>query len=564
MEHESGHRHVGLRGRRQGARPTEGAPGRPQGAGGSARAAGRCAAPARPPDRIPAPDPGCVRIHLRRAHRRAGAGDVARDDRGLRGRDVLSSLRRREGRRNAAAAADGARLRDAVLPDGGIGGAARRGRGRLRARRARHRRAVHRPLRARARRRRRPQSDRSRDRRKPIMAAIAGKQTEPDAPRTSTTRRIARPAATAPTSRACSGERPVDDVVKTMEDSSLRGLGGAGFPVGRKWKIVRAEPAPRLMAVNIDEGEPGTFKDRYYLERDPHRFLEGMLIAAWAVGIDDIYVYLRDEYAACRAILAREIAALEADPPCSVAAHPPAPRRGRLHLRRRVGDDRVDRRQARHAAAASAVRRAGRALRPADARAQHGDALLGARHPREGRAVVRRPRPARPQGAALVLGVGPRREARRASRARRHHRARADRRVLRRHAARPRVLRLSSRRRVGRDPAGVARRRSARFRYAAAARLVHRLGGGHRAVAARPRARRGAQPDALLRRRIVRPMHAVPRRHRKGGRPDRARRPGTCRCSTSCRGRWPMRRSAGWGRRRPIRSPASSAISRRN
>ena len=90
-----------------------------------------------------------------------------------------------------------------------------------------------------------------------------------------------------------------------MEDSSLRGLGGAGFPVGRKWKIVRAEPAPRLMAVNIDEGEPGTFKDRYYLERDPHRFLEGMLIAAWAVGIDDVYVYLRDEYAACRAILSR-------------------------------------------------------------------------------------------------------------------------------------------------------------------------------------------------------------------------------------------------------------------
>ena len=86
-------------------------------------------------------------------------------------------------------------------------------------------------------------------------------------------------------------------MIATLEDSALRGLGGAGFPAGRKWKIVRAEPAPRLMAVNIDEGEPGTFKDRYYLERDPHRFLEGMLIAAWAVGIDDVYVYLRDEYA---------------------------------------------------------------------------------------------------------------------------------------------------------------------------------------------------------------------------------------------------------------------------
>ena len=77
-----------------------------------------------------------------------------------------------------------------------------------------------------------------------------------------------------------------DGASRRMEDSGLRGLGGAGFPAGRKWRIVRNEPAPRLMAVNIDEGEPGTFKDRVYLERDPHRFLEGMLIAAWAVGID--------------------------------------------------------------------------------------------------------------------------------------------------------------------------------------------------------------------------------------------------------------------------------------
>jgi len=112
------------------------------------------------------------------------------------------------------------------------------------------------------------------------------------------------------------GRRSADEVIATLESSSLRGLGGAGFPAGRKWKIVRAEPAPRLMAVNIDEGEPGTFKDRVYLERDPHRFLEGMLIAAWAVGIDAIYVYLRDEYAGCREILARELSTLTADPPC--------------------------------------------------------------------------------------------------------------------------------------------------------------------------------------------------------------------------------------------------------
>ena len=111
------------------------------------------------------------------------------------------------------------------------------------------------------------------------------------------------------------GGRKVDDVIATLESSGLRGLGGAGFPAGRKWKIVRSEPAPRLMAVNIDEGEPGTFKDRVYLERDPHRFLEGMLVAAWAVGIDAIYVYLRDEYHGCRALLEQELARLQADPP---------------------------------------------------------------------------------------------------------------------------------------------------------------------------------------------------------------------------------------------------------
>jgi NADH:ubiquinone oxidoreductase subunit F (NADH-binding)/NADH:ubiquinone oxidoreductase subunit E len=114
------------------------------------------------------------------------------------------------------------------------------------------------------------------------------------------------------------GERTPADVIKMMEDSGLRGLGGAGFPAGRKWRIVSGEPAPRLLAVNIDEGEPGTFKDRYYLERDPHRFLEGAIIAAWAVGIDAVYIYLRDEYHGCRAILERELAALQADPPCAI------------------------------------------------------------------------------------------------------------------------------------------------------------------------------------------------------------------------------------------------------
>ncbi|MES2509533.1 MAG: NADH-ubiquinone oxidoreductase-F iron-sulfur binding region domain-containing protein [Pseudomonadota bacterium] len=112
------------------------------------------------------------------------------------------------------------------------------------------------------------------------------------------------------------GRRDAESFIRAMEDSGLRGLGGAGFPAGRKWRIVRDQPAPRLMAVNIDEGEPGTFKDRTYLERDPHRFLEGMLLAASVVGTDACYIYLRDEYHGCRAILEAEIAKLQANPPC--------------------------------------------------------------------------------------------------------------------------------------------------------------------------------------------------------------------------------------------------------
>jgi formate dehydrogenase len=124
------------------------------------------------------------------------------------------------------------------------------------------------------------------------------------------------------------GKRTREDVIKIMEDSALRGLGGAGFPAGRKWRLVAAEPSPRVMAVNIDEGEPGTFKDRWYLERDPHRFLEGMLVAAWCAGVGEIWIYLRDEYAGCRAILERELQELAEDKPCAL---PP------MHLRRGAG-----------------------------------------------------------------------------------------------------------------------------------------------------------------------------------------------------------------------------------
>ena len=113
-----------------------------------------------------------------------------------------------------------------------------------------------------------------------------------------------------------SGKSDTEQVLKAMEDSGLRGLGGAGFPAGRKWRIVREQPAQRLMAVNIDEGEPGTFKDRTYLERDPHRFLEGLLVAAHVVGIDAVYIYLRDEYHGCRELLTQALVQLQANPPC--------------------------------------------------------------------------------------------------------------------------------------------------------------------------------------------------------------------------------------------------------
>ena len=111
------------------------------------------------------------------------------------------------------------------------------------------------------------------------------------------------------------GQRDAESIIKVMESSGLRGLGGAGFPAGRKWRIVKDQVAPKLMAVNIDEGEPGTFKDRTYLERDPHRFLEGLLIAANVVGIDACYIYLRDEYHGCRELLERELDKLKANPP---------------------------------------------------------------------------------------------------------------------------------------------------------------------------------------------------------------------------------------------------------
>ncbi len=129
--------------------------------------------------------------------------------------------------------------------------------------------------------------------------------------------------------QAClSGEKTVDGVIETLEASSLRGLGGAGFPTGRKWKFVRMEATPRLMAVNGDEGEPGTVKDHYYLSRKPHQFLEGMLIGAWAVEAEAVYIYMRDEYPDIIHLLKDEIAKVEG---AGLADHTT------IHLRRGAG-----------------------------------------------------------------------------------------------------------------------------------------------------------------------------------------------------------------------------------
>jgi len=123
-------------------------------------------------------------------------------------------------------------------------------------------------------------------------------------------------------------EEKKEEIISKLETANLRGLGGAGFPVGQKWRIVSAQTAPRIMVVNIDEGEPGTFKDLHYLETDPHKFIEGMLIAALTVGIDKIYIYIRDEYPAHHKLLKTEIDKLQNDSCCEISE---------IHIRRGAG-----------------------------------------------------------------------------------------------------------------------------------------------------------------------------------------------------------------------------------
>ena len=148
-----------------------------------------------------------------------------------------------------------------------------------------------------------------------VLEALASRQHECPLPAVTGYARARDDGAYAQLRSLVAGARSAEDVFAELESAALRGMGGAGFPAGRKWRIVSRQPGPRLMVVNADEGEPGTFKDRFCLESAPHRFLEGMLIAAWATDCERCTIYLRDEYAGVRALLEREIAALVSDPP---------------------------------------------------------------------------------------------------------------------------------------------------------------------------------------------------------------------------------------------------------
>ena len=161
-----------------------------------------------------------------------------------------------------------------------------------------------------------------------VSASVRRREIEPDMPRYKDYGEYAADGGYALLKECLGGGLTREDVVEKVSASGLQGLGGAGFPTGRKWQIVRGYPGPRLMAVNADEGEPGTFKDRHFMETDPHRFLEGLLVAAWAVEAEAAYIYLRDEYAEVREILSRELPRLRE---AGLAPHV------EVHLRRGAG-----------------------------------------------------------------------------------------------------------------------------------------------------------------------------------------------------------------------------------
>ena len=222
-------------------------------------------------------------------------------------------------------------------------------------------------------------------------------------------------------------KRTRDELIKIVSDAGLRGLGGAGFPTGRKWALVRAEPAPRMFAVNADEGEPGTFKDRYYLERDPHRFIEGTLIAAWVVEAPETYIYIRDEYPELRLMLADEIARIES---AGLSPHT------KLHLRRGAGAyicgeesamiESIEGKRGLPRHRPPYVAQVGLFGRPT--LEQNVETLvLDPRRYREGRRVGDVTGPPRTQGFPQLFSFGPREESGRQAGAGRHHHARAGR-----------------------------------------------------------------------------------------------------------------------------------------
>jgi formate dehydrogenase beta subunit len=161
-----------------------------------------------------------------------------------------------------------------------------------------------------------------------VAAAVMEARTEPEIPEYRDLAAYRRSGGYDLLAQCVAGKRTPDSVAAELDASQLKGLGGAGFPAAQKWKFVRSEPAPRVLVVNADEGEPGTFKDRFIMVQDPHRLLEGALIAAWAVGAGAVYVYLRDEWPICRAIFDRALAELQADPPCELPE---------IHARRGAG-----------------------------------------------------------------------------------------------------------------------------------------------------------------------------------------------------------------------------------
>jgi len=161
-----------------------------------------------------------------------------------------------------------------------------------------------------------------------LLKAAKERAVEPEMPKYQTLKAYQKEGGYATLASLRAGKQTPDQVMETLLESGLKGLGGAGFPSGQKWKFVRAGKGPRYICINGDEGEPGTFKDRLYLRTRPHQFLEGMLIAAWGVEAEAAYIYLRDEYPAARKILLKEIKALEK---AGIAAP------GYIHVRRGAG-----------------------------------------------------------------------------------------------------------------------------------------------------------------------------------------------------------------------------------